>query len=124
MEKKTINIEELVNVLVQQSGLDQKELSRITKISRQTLSNWKRGGNRRIAPESINKLEKALGQNPSWGIRLGSISNSKVEIVYTGRDSENQKQTSDGDSELIRKLLRENFELKEKLAQLEAKKMK
>lgn len=104
------------------------ELSDKMGISRVTFNHWQQGNVKNMKPSTRKKLREFFDENPEWGIKLGMITNSKIEIVNSGRDSTTSKQSTK-DDDLLKEVLKENFQLKkendilkEKLEKYEVKK--
>lgn len=126
-----MNLEEFVNLLIFKSGLNLSELADELGVTRQTLSNWRSGKISKIDPDTITKLQEAMRRN-HWGIRLGSISRSTIEIINTSdQASAVNKSTQQTDKEMqdniikyqikhIERLEAEIMLLKERLASYEA----
>ena len=123
MRKEQITFLEFVEKLIRVSGLNQKELAEKIGVQEQTITNWRNNPPQKVSTNTIHKLEAALRDN-DWGISLGNVSHSKIEIIHT-RDVENSSIKS-GDSDKVQELLnqtlaklyaaeRENKELKDKL---------
>lgn len=121
MEVVTISPADLVNKLCQLTGLDQKELAEKTGITEQTLSGWINNPGRKISKQSINKLGEAMKQN-DWGIRLGNVSKSKIEII-TNSDVSQNNHTDKLKDDFI-ELYRENLNLKKEVNILREKLLK
>jgi transcriptional regulator with XRE-family HTH domain len=125
MEKQVYSPNELVKKLCEFSGLNQKELSKVLNISSQTLSNWSVGKTKNFDPSLIKRLGVAMRSNPGWGIKLGNITKSKIEIINVQDEKNNINNNSEKTNELqglIVKLTRENLLLREKLETYEASK--
>lgn len=125
MENRMIEIEHLVNLLIQKSGLTVGALAKEIGVTRQTLSNWRKGYVHSLDSQTIKKLNDAIEKN-SWGIQLGNISGSTIEIINIPRSSNVQinkddKKVSDLE-QLVIKLTSENLLLREKLGTYEASK--
>lgn len=94
MERVALNLEEFVNFLIFKSGLNLSDLANELGVTRQTLSNWRSGKISKIDPDTITKLQEAMRRN-HWGIRLGSISRSTIEIVNTTDSAKAEVKNSD-----------------------------
>jgi transcriptional regulator with XRE-family HTH domain len=82
-----MDLNEFVNFLVFRSGMNLGKLANELGITRQTLSNWRNGKVNKIDPDTITKLEVAMRRN-RWGIKLGSVSRSHIEIINTTDDAQ------------------------------------
>lgn len=128
MQNEIIDLKDFPDFLMRKSQGNFSELAELLDISRGTFYNWKDGTTRKIAPESLNKLASQMGKM-NWGFRLGKVKDGKVEIIYEDTDTgyEDMKLASFQNKyyeqqELINKLLKENFELKEALASYKSSK--
>lgn len=86
MNREELNPQELINFLIRHSNLNVTQLAKELKLSRQTLNNWRQGITSRFDPDTIQKLAKTL-ENNNWGLKLGNISNSTVEIIHVKEQS-------------------------------------
>lgn len=120
-----MQLKDFVDFLVFKSGMNISELAKELNISRQTLSNWRNGRIKKIDTETSTKLEGAMRRN-QWGIRLGSVTRSSIEIINTTDQAKAdvQKQVSDKvladdiikyQISYIKNLELENLKLKEEL---------
>jgi transcriptional regulator with XRE-family HTH domain len=107
-----MQLKEFVDFLVYKSGMNITELAKELNISRQTLSNWRNERIEKIDTETITKLGEAMRRN-HWGIRLGSVSRSTIEIINT-----TDQATSD-----ISKLNKPDSELREDVIKYQIKHM-
>ena len=113
---KEYSLSELIGLLNTVTGLEDEVLSEKLGISRQTISNWRNNRVDKIKPNTIHKLGTALKKN-NWGIKLGNIKGKKIEIIH-----KIESETPSEKDELIYKLIKENFELKDEIAKYKSKK--
>lgn len=116
--KRELDLQGLANLLYEVSGLDVEELSRVMGISKVAINDWRRGKTQKLKPKTIHKLGDALKKN-NWGISLGNIRGSKIEIIQNTKDGNNDAGEKDI---VIYKLIKENFRLKEDLEKIKSKK--
>lgn len=101
------------------------ELSQRIGVTRATLNNWNKSSVAKLSPETQKKLRDAFANNPHWGVQLGTIKNSTIEIITIGRDAKDSfnksDQSSQEDSNLIKRVLKENYDLKDEIIMLKEK---
>lgn len=112
---KEYSLSELIGLLNKVTGLEDEALANKLGISRQTISNWRNNRVDKIKPKTIHTLEVALKKN-NWGIKLGNIKGKKIEIIHKV-----ESETSTEKDELIYRLLKENFELKDEIVKYKIK---
>lgn len=124
MENNLLTPAEFVKKLCEVSGLSQKELAVKLKITPQTLSNWSVGKTRNFDPSLIKSIGDIMKSNPDWGIKLGTITRSRVQIINNSPSSNaNTKSTpNDGDlaDQIIKHYIKYSRDLENKLSNLES----
>jgi len=127
METRRIKIEDLPELLLLKSRLNQEELSKEIGITPATLNNWRKGNVAKIGNEVKGKLARALDKN-KWGFHISKFAGDNVEIIYENSPIEPIEEISylhnkiDTLQDLVNKLVKDNFVMKEKLEQYEVKK--
>lgn len=111
MEKTLYTPDELVKKLVELSGLNQKELANVLGIAPQTLSNWSVGKTKNFDAKLITTVGEAMRNNPRWGIRLGTITRSKIEIV----ENKSSQNTGSEDTVLANNVIKHYIKYTERL---------
>jgi hypothetical protein len=127
-KSKIIDLKDFPLFLAMVTKTNLTELSNLLDISRGTLHNWKNGTTRKIDSDSINKLANKMIEL-NWGFRIGKIRDSEIEIIYESKTPQvlNEEQIIyqskiTEQQDLINKLVKENFTLKEKLEKYESNK--
>lgn len=100
MDVQRLKLDQLVNLLIQKSGLSMGELAGLIGVSRQTLSNWRSGRIQILDPRTQSKIDKALSKNKDWGIKLGNISHAHIEIINSSDNSAATNKSPQTDSEM------------------------
>ena len=119
--REEIKLDELVHRLLRVSDIRTiTELAQKLGIARATLNNWTQKKVSKMQPDSTRKIERALKENPQWGVKLGTVKNSTIEIITSGRDT-SQSTNKPDDNYLLKKTLTENFQLKEEISILKEK---
>lgn len=118
MEKQFYTPDELVKKLVDLTGLNQKELAERLGMTPQTLSNWSVGRTKYFDPKLISSIGDAMRQNPRWGIRMGTITRSKIEIIENKTSDHNNDDQLTLANDVIRNQLSYISELKTELEKL------
>lgn len=132
MDVQRLKLDQLVNLLIQKSGLSMGELAGLIGVSRQTLSNWRSGRIEVLDPRTQSKIDKALSRNKEWGIKLGNISHAHIEIINSSDNSATSNKSPHTDNELrdlvfkyqqdhIKRLEDEIMMLKEQVEQYKSK---
>lgn len=116
MNDKLYTPEELVKKLVDVTGLNQKELADRLGISAQTLSNWSVGRTKYFDPKLIAIIGDAMRQNSRWGIRLGTITRSQIEIVENKSVQPNDNQMA---NDVIKHYIKYSEQLESKITELQ-----
>jgi len=108
----SIEIEDLIPFLKRVGGFDSEiAIAKALHISSVTLGKWKKG---QVKINSINeqKLREAMSKNKNWGVQLGNVKGSKIEIIQNTKE-DNAIQEKDIIYELLIKeikVLREEVE--------------
>jgi len=121
--KERVTPEEFVNILLRASkAKNKKDLARILGVTPTTISNWS-AGKTPVGSHSLSNIEEVLSRN-SWGIQLGNISKSSIEILKIKRaDNSHITQTTEKAvnslQETFNAVVGENMHLKQKIIMLE-----
>ena len=121
--KERVTPEEFVNILLRASkAKNKKDLARILGVTPTTISNWS-AGKTPVGSHSLSNIEEVLSRN-SWGIQLGNISKSSIEILKIKRADNSQiTQTTEKAvnslQETFNAVVGENMHLKQKIIMLE-----
>jgi len=127
METRRIKIGDLPDLLARNSGLNLTELATEIDITTATLHNWKNGSVNKINYNVRDKLAKALDKN-KWGFRINKFIGSDLEIDYDNSPIDTIEEISylhnkiDVLQDLVNKLIKDNFVMKEKIEKYEVKK--
>lgn len=112
-----IEIKELIPYLKEVGNFkSEEELAKALNISNVTKSKWKRG-NVEINSKSENKLRDAMSKNKNWGLQLGKVKGTRIEIIQkAGKDNDDQ-------TDIVYELLIKEIKmLREELAKYKSKK--
>lgn len=121
-----IEKENFVDYLLGITGCEKiEDLANLFHVSRATLNNWTMNRISKLSPSTRKKIKDVMDNHPEWGIQLGAIKNSTIEIITTGRDAKDSfnktDQSSQEDSNLIKRVLKENYDLKDEIIMLKEK---
>lgn len=124
MTKETLTPEELVNKLLKYTDYNLTKLAKELKLSRQTITNWRQGITPEFSTKSLQKIEQTLQKHDhDWGLQLGNISNSTVEIILLKEKavnySPNSKSTDNNNDDELRKMKELVISLTQKVILLE-----
>lgn len=114
----SVEIEELIPILRQVGGFSsEEELAKALGVSRVTFNAWKKGSVNMNA-KTEHKLRAAMSKNKNWGIQLGKVSGSRIEIIQNSPDDK-----LDQEKDIVYELLiKEIKTLREELTKYKTKK--
>lgn len=120
METEKISPQKFTQLLLEGTNLSVTDLAKELGIARATIHRWMRGEVYKFHPTTKNKVNNLIDRY-QLNFKLGYIYNSHIEIIQA-KESEvkyGAEQRHEEQQVLINKLVKENFELKEKIALLE-----
>ena len=86
---KNLSLTEFINLLKNSKkkggiGVPIEELQKLFGVSRSTIFGWARGGTDKIP---VNKIREIMSKiQDKYGLKLGRITHSTIEIINVGRD--------------------------------------
>lgn len=114
----SVEIEELIPILRQVGGFESEEdLAKALGISRVTFNAWRKGSVNMNA-KTEHKLRAAMSKNKNWGIQLGKVNGSRIEIIQHSSDDK-----ADREKDIVYELLiKEIKTLREELVKYKSNK--